>query len=145
MYYITYSIDTIEDLVSGIAINHIESEKIILLKGDMGVGKTTFTKNLVKYLGYNGLVNSPTFSYYNEYIIEHSNILIRHFDLYRIENINEFKNKGFEELIIPEKNCIIIIEWPEKINDVIKKFNNTIELHFIYNNDDPNKRTIEIN
>jgi tRNA threonylcarbamoyladenosine biosynthesis protein TsaE len=142
MYSISYSLDSIKDLVSGITIHHIETKRLIALKGEMGVGKTTFVKHLVEHLGFKEKIQSPTFSYYNEYLIPESNLTIRHFDLYRIESLNQFKSKGFEELIIPEENTIIIIEWPEIIESIIETIKNKVTLKFTYI--DENQRTIEI-
>jgi len=89
--------------------------KTILLYGDMGVGKTTLIKELVKALGSTDEVSSPTYSIVNEY--ELINDKIYHFDLYRIKSIEEAYNFGIEDYL--DSNHWIIIEWPELIEDLI--------------------------
>ena len=69
--------------------------KTILLNGNMGVGKTTLIKALVKELGSKDEVSSPTFSIVNEYELENDKIF--HFDLYRLKNIEEAYNFGIED------------------------------------------------
>jgi len=96
----------------------------ILLFGEIGVGKTTLVKALVKLLGSNDNVSSPTYSIVNEYEIEHK--LIYHFDLFRINTINEAYNFGIEDYLT-SKN-FKIIEWPELILDIINEDFVTIEI-----------------
>jgi tRNA threonylcarbamoyladenosine biosynthesis protein TsaE len=84
-------------------------EKIYLLKGDLGSGKTTFVKAFTKMLGMEEEVSSPTFSIVHEY--GDTNNRIYHFDLYRITNEQELYQIGFEEYI--EQNALIFIEWPD--------------------------------
>lgn len=97
--------------------------KTILLYGDMGVGKTTLIKEVVKVLGSTDDVSSPTYSIINEY--ELVNDKIYHFDLYRIKNIEEAYNFGIEDYL--DSNNWIIIEWPELIEEIISdKFDSVI-------------------
>ena len=84
--------------------------KIILLNGDLGSGKTTLAKQLIKALGVKDAVTSPTFNIVSEYRSE-NNGLIYHFDLYRIKQTEELYEIGFEEYL--ESGHICIIEWPE--------------------------------
>lgn len=88
----------------------LEKEDVILLDGDLGAGKTTFTQTLAKSAGIEGAVNSPTFSIVNEY--ESAKGGFYHFDLYRIEEEEELFDIGFEEYF--SKEGIIVIEWAEK-------------------------------
>lgn len=76
----------------------------ILLAGDLGAGKTTFTKMLLKHLGVTKMVNSPTFVILNQY--EVNDLTINHMDAYRLQNSNE--NDMYIELF---KNSLNIIEW----------------------------------
>lgn len=89
---------------------------ILCLDGDLGAGKTTFTKYLCKNLGVDGYVNSPSYTLVNEY---NGNVDIYHFDVYRIFSVEELYEIGFEEYI--SSNKIIIIEWAKKIEEIIPK------------------------
>lgn len=82
---------------------------ILLLKGNLGAGKTTFTQFLLKNLGSEDEVNSPTYSIVNEYNSPKGKIY--HFDLYRLKNIDEVYDIGIEEYL--DNSFLCIIEWPE--------------------------------
>ncbi|MGC5744223.1 tRNA (adenosine(37)-N6)-threonylcarbamoyltransferase complex ATPase subunit type 1 TsaE [Chryseobacterium sp. NFX27] len=82
---------------------------ILLLKGNLGAGKTTFTQFLLKKLGSTDEVNSPTYSIVNEYNTPEGKIY--HFDLYRLKNIEEVYDIGIEEYL--DNAFLCIIEWPE--------------------------------
>lgn len=86
---------------------------ILLLKGNLGAGKTTFTQFLLKNLGSNDEVNSPTYSIVNEYNSPKGKIY--HFDLYRLKNIDEVYDIGIEEYL--DNSFLCIIEWPEVYED----------------------------
>ena len=113
---------------------------VVLLHGEIGAGKTTFIRYLINSLEKKskvklGEITSPTFSILNEYEIK--NITIRHYDLFRIKDINEIKNIGMYENI---KDFITFIEWPDKIQKKIKKKYN---LYFKYNSK-LNMRSLEV-
>ena len=113
---------------------------VLFLYGEIGVGKTTFIKHLINNFEsdnniYLSEVTSPTFNILNEYKI--SNLIIEHYDLFRIKNINESKNIG---LLESKADVITLVEWPEKIKNKPK---NTIDLRFEYN-DNLDKRFITI-
>lgn len=91
------------------------ASKILLFYGEMGVGKTTLIKELVKQLGSEDVVSSPTFSLVNEYATASDALF--HFDLYRIENEMEVMDIGFEEYL--DYDTWIFIEWPEKIPNLL--------------------------
>lgn len=82
---------------------------ILLLKGNLGAGKTTFTQYLLKNLGSNDEVSSPTYSIVNEYDSIKGKIF--HFDLYRMKDISEVFGIGIEEYL--DNAYLSIIEWPE--------------------------------
>ena len=84
-------------------------KKILLLKGNLGVGKTTFTKCLLEKMGSEEEVNSPTYSLVNEYFTPNGKVF--HFDLYRINDLEELFDVGIEEYI--ESGLLTIIEWPD--------------------------------
>ena len=117
-----YSIDTIDSVASSI-LKEVTS-KTLLFYGDMGVGKTTLIKALVKQLGSLENVNSPTFSIVNEYELKDG--LIYHFDLFRISNEEEALNFGIEDYLY--SNHWIFMEWPEKLGDLIPENFNKIEI-----------------
>ncbi|APY12870.1 tRNA (adenosine(37)-N6)-threonylcarbamoyltransferase complex ATPase subunit type 1 TsaE [Seonamhaeicola sp. S2-3] len=132
---LTYTLDNINNVAKEI-INNATS-KTIFLYGDMGVGKTTLVKSLVEYLGSNEEVSSPTFSIVNEY--EAKENLIYHFDLYRINNLEEAFSFGIEDYLY--SNEWVIVEWPELIEDIEIEQYNRIEIEL---NED-NSRTLTLN
>lgn len=82
--------------------------KILLLKGDLGAGKTTLSQRLVNKIGSRDVVTSPTYSIVNEYTSPRGTIF--HFDLYRVNHIEELFDIGIDEYL--EKAYLSIIEWP---------------------------------
>ena len=89
---------------------------ILLLKGNLGAGKTTFTKFLLKDLGSKDEVSSPTYAIVNEYHIPKGKVF--HFDLYRMKNIGEVYDIGMDEYLENAQLCII--EWPEVYEDELE-------------------------
>ncbi|HET8810858.1 MAG TPA: tRNA (adenosine(37)-N6)-threonylcarbamoyltransferase complex ATPase subunit type 1 TsaE [Flavobacteriaceae bacterium] len=110
---ITYKLEEL-DAVAAKIIKKAEN-KILLFKGEMGAGKTTLIKEIVKQLGSNDRVSSPTFSLVNEYTSENGPIY--HFDFHRIEDISEAYDMGFEEYVFSD--AWKLIEWPEKIMELL--------------------------
>lgn len=96
----------------------IKKGTTLLLFGDLGAGKTTFSKQLIKSLGIKDVVTSPTFTILNEY--QNDDIKINHFDMYRLEDESEAEEIGFVE-IINDKNAINLIEWPQKVLGILPK------------------------
>lgn len=94
----------------------ITSEKVWLIDGEMGAGKTTLIKELCVQLGVTTVTSSPTFSIVNEYTTG-SGEKIFHFDFYRIKNVNEALDIGVEEYLDSGRYCFI--EWSEKILPLI--------------------------
>ncbi|QQQ29625.1 tRNA (adenosine(37)-N6)-threonylcarbamoyltransferase complex ATPase subunit type 1 TsaE [Chryseobacterium indoltheticum] len=92
---------------------------ILLLKGNLGAGKTTFTQFLLKNLDSEDEVNSPTYSIVNEYNSPKGKIY--HFDLYRLKNIEEVYDIGIEEYL--DNAFLCIIEWPEVYEDELYGLN----------------------
>lgn len=93
---------------------------VFALQGEMGAGKTIFTKGLARAIGITELVTSPTFALENEYRIPDTKYVLHHFDAWRLENSDELKALGFGELI--KNKSVISIEWAEKVSDFIRKF-----------------------
>ena len=90
--------------------------KTIVFIGDLGAGKTTLIKALVKQLGSNDHVSSPTFSILNEYRTD-AGTVIYHMDLYRLKSQIEAFDMGLEEIL--ESSSWKFIEWPDKINNLL--------------------------
>lgn len=91
---------------------------IILYEGDLGAGKTTFTKGIAKALGINDVVTSPTFALVNEYYGDFS---LFHFDLYRIETFDDLYAIGFFDYL--DRGGIIAAEWSENIPALAEELN----------------------
>ena len=93
------------------------SQNVVLICGEMGVGKTTLIKELLTINGVVDNVSSPTFSIINEYLID-NNETVYHMDLYRINDITELENIGFFEYLESGRTCLI--EWGEMIEELIE-------------------------
>ena len=100
---------------------------IILLKGQLGSGKTTFVKELLSYKYKFNDVNSPTFGIINTYNIKEN--LIFHYDLYRINNVSELDEIGFFDNL--ETEAVHFIEWPEIIPQKLINTNFIISFEII--------------
>ena len=99
---------------------------IVLLKGDLGSGKTTFVKDVVAALGSKDLVTSPTFTLMNTY---NAAFPIYHFDMYRLSSAEEAKAVGFEEYFDKQRlDGVCFVEWPENVVELIKQFDYEIEI-----------------
>ena len=113
-----YIISGISELpvVANIIINCLGSRNVILLKSNLGGGKTTLTRHIGKFLKSPSHISSPSFSLVNEYESPIYN-KIYHFDFYRIRQHSELEDIGFESYMSPKNLCII--EWPGIVlNDI---------------------------
>ncbi len=108
---------------------------IIWLEGDLGAGKTTFTKGVAQGLGVTGYVNSPTFTLVNEY---QGRLPIYHLDCYRLESGREALDFGIEEYL--DSGGVTIIEWPERIREVLPPDHLAIQLGYMTDT----KRTLRL-
>ena len=111
----TYTLDQLEE-ASNFVLKNAKS-KIILFEGEMGSGKTTLIKKLVKQLGSQDTVSSPTFSLVNEY--ETNDNIIYHFDLYRVNEEEELYNFGIETYIYSDK--YVFVEWPNLLEPMLQE------------------------
>lgn len=94
--------------------------EIICLQGDLGAGKTTFSQGFLSELGAQGALTSPTFVVMKQYVLEDNFLSLKniyHIDTYRVES-KDILDLGWEE-ITNDKSNIILVEWPEKIKDII--------------------------
>jgi tRNA threonylcarbamoyladenosine biosynthesis protein TsaE len=87
----------------------------LYLRGELGAGKTTLVRGLLRALGYAGRVKSPTYTLVEPYVDLRLNLY--HFDFYRFKDRSEWLSSGFREHFNPESLCIV--EWPERAGDVI--------------------------
>ena len=88
----------------------LEPGMVVHLSGDLGAGKTTLARGVLRGLGYRGKVHSPTFTLVEAY--EFSRLYLYHFDFYRFGDPSELDDAGFREYFNPQSVCLV--EWPEK-------------------------------
>jgi tRNA threonylcarbamoyladenosine biosynthesis protein TsaE len=93
----------------------LKAGMVIYLRGDLGAGKTTLVRALLQALGYTGRVKSPTYTLLEQY--EAGGLHLRHFDLYRFQDEEEWETAGFRDEFDGRNVCIV--EWPEKAHDLI--------------------------
>lgn len=110
-------IDSLSDLkyVAQEVVESLDGRTVVLLRGEMGAGKTTLISRIAAYLGAEDVVTSPTFALVNQY--EGRECRIFHFDFYRIEEIEEVFDLGYEEYFYSGDLCFV--EWPEKIEPLL--------------------------
>lgn len=94
---------------------NIEAGQVLCLLGDLGTGKTVFTQGFAKGLGITEPVNSPTFTIVQEY--ESGRLPLYHFDVYRIEDIEEMYEIGYEDYFYGQGICLI--EWSNLIEELL--------------------------
>lgn len=111
---VLFSLDEINNVAKKVLAEN--PKKVILFNGLMGVGKTTFIKELSKNLGITDATSSPTFSLVNEYQLP-NNQCIYHFDVYRLKNETEALDMGIDEYLYSGNWCFI--EWAENIPNLI--------------------------
>lgn len=110
--------------IASLVASELQSGDVLLLRGDMGVGKTVFTKGLCRALGVEEYVTSPTFTVVNEY--EGTRFSIYHFDLYRIEDGDELIEIGFEEYL--QSGGVCVIEWPQNAKEHMPAHRYVVEI-----------------
>lgn len=120
--HIEYTLSELSNVAKNII--EISSCKILLFYGEMGAGKTTLIKEIVKQLGSQDKVSSPTFSLVNEYQGENGSIF--HFDFHRIESEEEAYDIGFEEYL--DSNSWCLIEWPQHVENLLPLQKNEVHL-----------------
>lgn len=129
-----FTADKLEDLIpiAKVILTNLK-HKVVLFEGELGAGKTSFIKVLVKEMGSSDEVSSPTFSLVNEYELPKAKVF--HFDLYRINSAEEALDFGIDEYL--ESGNFCFIEWPEKITDFLPDDFHTVKIIV-----EENKRTV---
>jgi len=135
MKYIVNSLEETKQLAQNFA-NELKIGQVVLLSGDLGAGKTTFTQFVFSFLGVKDVVNSPTFSILKSY--NGDSCKLHHFDVYRISE-EEAIESGFDE-VLEDRSSIIFIEWSENISSLLPKNCVKVNIKLI----DENKREFEI-
>jgi len=92
-----------------------KGEKFFIFEGEMAAGKTTFIKAFCEALGVEDVVSSPTFSIVNEY--DSPKGAVYHFDFYRLKNLQEAYDIGYEEYFYSDNYCLV--EWPSKVEELL--------------------------
>ena len=94
----------------------LKGGEVVTLSGDLGAGKTTFTQSLAKAMGIDEPITSPTFTLMNQY--QGKKLKLYHFDMYRIEDIDEILETGLTEFF-GNKDAVCVIEWAENIKQLL--------------------------
>ena len=112
-------ISYIEDQIVHVAEQLIQEvpSRILCFHGEMGAGKTTLIKAIVRQLGAADEANSPTFGIVNEYQDQNEELLGYHFDFYRLNDVNEALDLGIEDYF--NSDVWLFMEWSEKIESIL--------------------------
>ena len=124
MIFNCQSVEETQNLAKRLARNIYPGTTISLI-GDLGAGKTTFTKGFARQMGIKDHVTSPTFKLISEY--QGEKYRLNHIDAYRMNGPEDFLNIGGEEYLL-SKNSITIIEWGDLLNDILPS--KTIRVNF---------------
>ena len=130
----TITINSIEELPSAAHafLADMGDRTVVALHGEMGAGKTTFINTLCRELGVEtDATTSPTFALVNEYRSDTTAELIYHFDLYRLESLDEAMDMGIEDYL--DCGALCLIEWPDIIDPILP--DDTIDLNITANPD----------
>ena len=114
------------DMVAQAVLDSLEGRTIVALDAPMGAGKTTLISRIAEQLGAEDDVTSPTFAIVNEYVGQR---VIYHFDMYRIERVEEALDFGCEEYISSGELCLI--EWPEKIEPLLPEDTMVVKIEIL--------------
>ena len=114
MDYISHSEAETEALGRRLA-SALSPGTVVAYRGDLGMGKTAFTRGLAQGLGYQGRVTSPTFTIVNEY--EGTGMPLFHFDMYRLEGAEDLFDIGWEDYL--DRGGVCAVEWSERVEEAL--------------------------
>lgn len=134
---IEYKLSELETIVE-LLKDSMPRYKVFTFSGQLGAGKSTLIRALLRSCGIQGVIASPTFTYMNAYENEQGQYFY-HFDLYRINSLDAFVNAGFNEYLY-QPNSWCFIEWPELIMPLLMQNACHISIEYL----DQNQRKIEI-
>jgi tRNA threonylcarbamoyladenosine biosynthesis protein TsaE len=100
--------------------------RVLFISGELGAGKTTLVRGLLRGLGFTGRAKSPTYALLEPYSL--SSLDLYHFDFYRFKDRSEWLNSGFREHFNPASLCVV--EWPEKAGDLLSPPDLWIHIEF---------------
>ncbi len=115
MHYITHSPEETEKLGAALA-GKMQPGTVIAYTGDLGAGKTAFTRGLARGLGYQESVTSPTYTIVNEYL--GGRLPLFHFDMYRLSSSDDLWDIGWEDYL--ERDGVCAVEWSENVSDAME-------------------------
>lgn len=142
---IKFNINQIDEIVEKYLMPALKDYTIFTFTGPLGVGKTTLIKSFLRHCGVTDNITSPTFNYVNTYKNKKGQVF-NHFDLYRINNLNDFLATGFDEFL-NNPNEYNLIEWPgviEKLLEDKNRKNRVFNIILKHLPDLPHLRLLEI-
>ena len=110
----------------GVIAPHVQPGMVITLDGDLGAGKTTLVRGLLRAAGVTGLIKSPTYDLVEHYPL--SSIYFYHIDLYRFTNAAEWEGAGLAECFRPDAVCLV--EWPSRVGSLLPPADLALALHW---------------
>ena len=137
----TITINSLADLPRAARefVELMDDSTVFAFYGDMGAGKTTFINALCRELGVSeDIATSPSFSIVNEYRSDTTAALIYHFDLYRLESLEDAFEIGIEDYF--DSGALCLLEWPERVEELLP--DDTVRVKLFVNDDDT--RTLQL-
>lgn len=127
MQYTAFLADEAATLALGNTLSaHLNAPLVVWLEGDLGAGKTTLVRGLLRGLGYDGAVKSPTYAIVESYAL--ANLTVHHFDLYRFHTPDEWLDAGLDELL--DAHSVALIEWPQQADGFVPAADVRIQWQF---------------